>query len=53
MPFNYTTTSRKVFAAKAFTFMGLGFTIPFVAIWWHWSVPPATFITLYKGLYFL
>ncbi|KAJ3522553.1 hypothetical protein NMY22_g11845 [Coprinellus aureogranulatus] len=39
MPFNYTTTSRRAFAVKAFTFMGTAFTIPFIAIWWHWNRP--------------
>jgi hypothetical protein len=36
MPFNYTTVSRRAFAIKAGAFMGFGFAIPFVAIWWGW-----------------
>ncbi|TEB24545.1 hypothetical protein FA13DRAFT_1797100 [Coprinellus micaceus] len=39
MPFNYTTVSRRAFAIKAGAFMGFGFAIPFVAIWWGWNRP--------------
>ncbi|TFK22252.1 hypothetical protein FA15DRAFT_671720 [Coprinopsis marcescibilis] len=38
-PFNFTTTTNKTLAVKMGTYMGLAFSIPFVAIWWKWHRP--------------
>ncbi|KAF9003036.1 hypothetical protein BDQ17DRAFT_1356518 [Cyathus striatus] len=37
MPFDY--SNKRTFAVKASVYMGLGFAIPFVAIWWTWNKP--------------
>lgn len=35
LPFDY--TNKRSFAIKAVAYMGTGFSIPFIAIWWQWS----------------
>ncbi|KAF9035179.1 hypothetical protein BJ165DRAFT_1510681 [Panaeolus papilionaceus] len=32
--------NRRLFALKCLAYMGTGFSIPFIAIWWHWCVYP-------------
>ncbi|KAH6892815.1 hypothetical protein BKA70DRAFT_1324201 [Coprinopsis sp. MPI-PUGE-AT-0042] len=39
LPFNFTTTTNRKFAVKCLAYMGTGFSLPFVAIWWHWNRP--------------
>ncbi|KAJ7736160.1 hypothetical protein B0H16DRAFT_1574636 [Mycena metata] len=37
MPFDH--SNRRRFAAKAFAYMGFGFTLPFIAVGWQWYKP--------------
>ncbi|RDB19087.1 hypothetical protein Hypma_014459 [Hypsizygus marmoreus] len=36
-PFSY--DNKKTFAFKAIAYMGTGFLVPFIAIWWNWNKP--------------
>ncbi|KAF8182680.1 hypothetical protein BJ912DRAFT_977520 [Pholiota molesta] len=35
----FSTSSRRALAIKSLLYMGGAFSIPFVAIWWHWNRP--------------
>jgi len=39
IPFNFTTTTRRALAFKMAAYMGTGFAVPWIAVWWGWNRP--------------
>ncbi|KAF8154530.1 hypothetical protein B0H34DRAFT_716892 [Crassisporium funariophilum] len=37
--FPFSTKNKKALAVKFLAYMGTGFAIPFIAVWWHWNRP--------------